>query len=317
MTFGYLLVLGLTVIGVGLILYLVDYLLKICFKNRKKLWTTQFIASIAYLLFTCWTYLKWQEHNEIVFPSNFKGQAGIIFGIKGYPPLPSTKYWKKRIEIPENGIIITSTAIDEIPNSIRCYFTNGSSVDYNKMFWDANFEYECIATNYKIKAWLFTIGNIETPTVKNKMTELSNLINAQKVQSLYKSDQSPIWQDNTGVYLWLQDKGLTSLPNAVSDLKIYKAILTGNHLTTIPTQILSIDSLKVLYVGNNKLTDIPNSIAKLKALEVLGINGNKIKKLPDTLKSLKHLETIYLDETLIDSTEIKRLQKLMPKVEIR
>lgn len=317
LTLGYLLVLGLIFIGVGLVLYLIDFLLKTLFKDNRKFWKAQVIVSIAYLLFASWTYLEWQEHNEIIFPKNFKGQAGIIFGIKGYPPLPPTKFWKKRIEIPSDGIIITSTKAEEIPNSIQFYFKDNHSVNYNNIFWDANFEYDCIATEYKIKAWLFTIGKIETSQVKNKITELSNLINDHKAQSFYKSEQTPIWQDNTGNYLWLQDRAITSLPNAVSNLKIYKAVLTDNDFTKIPKQILDIDSLKVLYIGNNQLTEVQEAITNLKGLEVLGINGNKIKTLPDTLKSLKHLETIYLGNNPIDTTEINRFKKLMPNVEIR
>ncbi|MFX4721732.1 hypothetical protein ABTB22_20120, partial [Acinetobacter baumannii] len=77
--------------------------------------------------------------------------------IEGYPELPETKFWKKTINIPENGIIITSTKAENVPNTVRFSFTDNSSVDYNRINWDPNFEIDCITSDSKIKSWLFQV----------------------------------------------------------------------------------------------------------------------------------------------------------------
>ncbi|MBK9630989.1 MAG: hypothetical protein IPO62_07960 [Saprospiraceae bacterium] len=143
----------------------------------------------------------------MIFPKDFRGQAGIIFGIEGYPELPKTKFWKKTISIPKDGIIITSTKLEDIPNTIRFAYTDNSKVDYQSINWDPNFEMECIICDSKIKSWLFQVES-ESSEVKNLMTSLCNEISSKQKTSYYKSENSIIWSDKNGKYLWLQDKGL-------------------------------------------------------------------------------------------------------------
>lgn len=105
--------------------------------------------------------MKWQEHNAIIFPKDFQGQAGIIFGIEGYPELPQTRFWKKIIYIPEDGIIITSTKEEELPQTIMFSFKDNSTADFTRINWNPNFEIDCIVSGSKIKSWLFQTDNTE------------------------------------------------------------------------------------------------------------------------------------------------------------
>lgn len=234
--------------------------------------------------------MKQGEHNAIIFPDNYKGQAGIIFGIKGYPPLKETKFWKKTIEIPDNGILITSTKQEEIPNTVRYYFRNGKTGDYNKIFWDPNFEYSCIINNSVIKSWLFTFDNNSTTQIQKTITDLANKINKGEIKSMYTTDNQFVSEDNKGKYLWLQDKNLDFLPDAVSNLNIYKAILTSNNFKEIPTQILSINSLEDLTIGHNPITEITPAISNLKRLKNLTLNATKIIDIKTDLSRLDSLE---------------------------
>ena len=234
--------------------------------------------------------MKQGEHNAIIFPDNYKGQAGIIFGIKGYPPLKETKFWKKTIEIPDNGILITSTKQEEIPNTVRYYFRNGKTGDYNKITWDPNFEYSCIINNSVIKSWLFTFDNNSTPQIQVTITDLANKINKGEIKSMYTTDNQFVSEDNKGRYLWLQDKNLDFLPDAVSNLNIYKAILTSNNFKEIPTQILSIKSLEDLTIGHNSITEITPAISNLKRLKSLTLNATKIIDIKTDLSRLDSLE---------------------------
>ncbi len=64
----YLIVLGLIFIGVGLLLYLIDFLVKKFQNSKRAFWSLQSVLTIALIyLFAFVTYMKWQEHNYIVF----------------------------------------------------------------------------------------------------------------------------------------------------------------------------------------------------------------------------------------------------------
>ncbi len=286
---GYFIFIGLYILGIGLVIYLVNFLVFRFIKDRKVFLLTQYTLTILYLYFCFWVYMKEGEHNAIVFPDNYAGQAGIIFGIKGYPPLKETKFWKKTIEIPDNGILITSTKQEEIPTTVRYYFRNGKTGDRNKITWEPNFEYSCIVNNSIIKSWLFTFDKTSTTQIQKTIAELANKVNNSEIESLYTTDNKVVWDDNKGKYLWLQDKNLDFLPNAVSNLNIYKAILTSNNFKEIPHQILSIKSLEDLTIGHNPITEITPAISNLNRLKSLALNATKIIDIKTDLSKLDSL----------------------------
>lgn len=289
LTGGYLIVLGLYAIVIGLLLFAIDYLV-ICFiKDRMVRRWSQLGLTTAYLLICSWVYMKSQEHNAIIFPNNYKGQAGIIFGIEGYPTLTETKFWKKTIEMPDSGIIITSTKQEEIPNTIRFYYKNGKGVDYNQIVWDANAENNCIVNKSVVKSWLFTFEKTPTLQVKKRITALINDINEGKSKSVYTTDNTVLADDDKGKYLWLQDQNLDFLPEAVSNLNVYKVILTGNNFTQIPPQVLSIQSLEDLTIGHNPITQISPDIKNLKHLKSITLNATNIKDIKTDLSKLDSL----------------------------
>ena len=130
LAFGFL---GPIAIVVGLFLYFFDAILNRFAGSREKFWIAQCVLTILYFAFCTWSFLKITKHNSIIFPADYQGEAGIIFGIKGYPPLLETSFGKKVIEIPENGTLITSTKIEEIPISVRYQFQNSSLVDFDRI----------------------------------------------------------------------------------------------------------------------------------------------------------------------------------------
>lgn len=335
LTLGYLAVLGLYFVGIGLFLYLIDFALKRYVVNNKAFRISQISLTVIYLLFSTWTYLKWQEHNQITFPKEFSGEAGIIFGIDNYPQLPETIFWSKKITIPENGVLITSTRIEDIPSRLQFYIGNEKITDFKKINWNPNFEFDCIVNENKIKAWLFTIDGSEKKNARKRITELCNEIADNKVTSNYKTDNSVIWTDKKGKYLWLQNKELTSLPNGLGKLDIYKAILTGNDLAEVPSQVLEISSLQNLIVAVNPISEFPCELDKLKRLKSLSlaetkiteincdlskfdslkhfdISRNKLTRLPDQIKNIPNLNWLSLNGNSFTNLSFidKRLEKL-------
>lgn len=312
LTFGYLIILGLCFIGIGLLLYLINFILKRNVRNSQVFKVSQISLTIIYLLFATWTYLKWQEHNEITFPKEFNGEAGIIFGIENYPELPQTEFWTKKIIIPKNGILITSTKVEEIPSTLQFYIGNEKINDYRKVDWNPNFEFDCIVNDNKIKAWLFTINDSKQKNVRKKITELCNEISNDKVSSSYKSNNSIISTDKKGKYLWLQNKGLTSLPNDLGKLDIYKAILTGNDLTEIPNQVFEISSLQNLIVAVNPIKDFPCELNRLKRLKSISIAKTEITEINCDLSKLDSLEHFDISRNNLNNlpNEIKNIPNL-------
>lgn len=289
LTFSYFFFVGIYLVGIGLLIYVIDFLTFKLLKDKRKYWITQSILATAYLILAFVTYMKWQEHNYLIFPKDFKGQAGIIFGIEGYPELPKTKFWKKTINIPKDGIIITSTKVEEIPNSIRFAYSDNSRVNHQDINWEPNFEMDCIICDSKIKSWLFQVGS-ESSAVKEIMTSLCNEIALNKKNSFYKSENSVVWSDNKGKYLWLQNKGLTSLPEGLGKLNIYKAILTGNDLKEIPKQIFEINTLEDLIVAVNPISEFPCDLSRLKRLKSISFAETAIKEINCDLSQLDNLE---------------------------
>lgn len=312
LTLGYLIILGLYFIGIGLLLYLIDFILKRNISNKQIFKISQISLTIVYLLFSAWTYLKWQEHNQITFPQEFSGEAGIIFGIENYPQLPETEFWTKKIIIPKSGILITSTKVEEIPNRLQFFIGNEKIRDFKKVDWNPNFEFDCIVSDDKIKAWLFTINGSKQKAVREKITELCNEIGIDKVSSSYKSDNSVIWTDEKGKYLWLQNKDLTSLPNGLGKLDIYKAILTGNDLTEVPKQVLEISSLQNLILAKNPIKDFPCELNKLKKLKSISFAETKITEINCDLSKLDSLEHFDLSRNNLNilPDEIKDIPNL-------
>jgi len=289
LTFSYFFFVGIYLVGIGLFIYLIDYLTLKLLKDKKKYWITQSILATTYLILAFVTYMKWQEHNYIIFPKEFKGQAGIFFGIEGYPELPKTNFWKKTISIPKDGIIITSTKIEDIPNTIRFAYTDNSKVDYKSINWEPNFEMDCIICDSKIKSWLFHVDK-ESSTAKEVMTSLCNEIATNQKKSYYKTENSVVWSDNKGKYLWLQNKGLTSLPDGLGKLNIYEAILTGNELKEIPKQIFEINSLENLILAVNPINEFPCNLSRLKRLKSISVAETGIKEINCDLSNLDSLE---------------------------
>ena len=311
-TGGYLLFLGLYMIGIGLILYLLNFIVLKNVKTKYGFWLTQLLFSLFYVLFVAWAILKQGEHNSVIFPNHFKGQAGIIFGIKGYPPLEETNFWKKNIVIPENGILITSTKEEEIPSIVRYYFKDGTNGNFDKISWDPNFQYSCIVNSQIIKAWLFTFDKLFTNQVQRAIVDLSNDINVGKRESLYSTSDSHISKDAQGENLNLQGQNIYYLPDAVSKLNLHQINLTGNNFTAIPNQVYSISNLEILLIGHNPIDSLTTEVYKLNKLKDLYLNTTNIKTINIDLSKLDSLNHLDLSENELDKLpdQVKNIPNL-------
>lgn len=316
-TMGYLLLLSLYIIGVGCLLYLVNYLIIKLSKRHSRY--KQWGLSAVYLVLVAYSYFKWQEHTSFTFPSHTKN-AGIIFGIAGYPELPRTVFWTKKVIFPKNGIIITSTKAEDMPDWQQYYFSDNSSPKTDSdVVWNPNFDYNCILNNKVIRAWIFTLKKDTGLSVQRAITALSNQINKGKLKTFYKTSDQLIINAKDGTYLSLQGKGISFLPEAVSHIKVNTVYLAENHFTTIPRQLYQTPGLHDIYISANPIKELPNDLYKVKELKSLlvsktlikeisadlsklnnltyfNISGNGLTVFPEHIKAIPHLKSLSIQE---------------------
>jgi len=317
LTGGYLIILGAYFIGFALLLFLLDWLTKKT-KTSKAYWISQVVLSLSYVAFLTFSYLDWNKHNLIVFPNEFQGDGGIVFGIEGYPELPEMKYWVRTIEIPSSGILITSTKEEELPNKFQFQYKDGSSLDFRDSTWNFSYstEFPCILTNSVIKNYSFTIGNNSRASFQELLSNLCDSINKGKLVTAYVSEYSPIVKEVETPYLHLQNKGLSKLPQNINTLQLKEIILTGNNFTEFPDEVLNMPQLEELLIGHNPVSKLPDNLESLKNLKRLSINATQIKEFPSDLSALENLETIGLDhnefkkvpEPILTLPNLKRLK---------
>lgn len=317
LTGGYLIMLGAYFIGFALLLFLLDSLTKKT-KTRKAYLVSQAVLSVAYIAFLTFSYLDWSKYTLIVFPNDFEGYGGIVFGIEGYPELPEMKYWERTIEIPSNGVLITSTKEEELPNKLQFQYQDGRILDFRDSTWNFShsIEFPCILSNSIVKHYSFSIGTYSSSNFQELLANICDSVNQGKVVTVYVSEYSPIMKEVETPYLLLQNRGLSQLPQNINTLPVKQIILTGNNFTEIPTEVLNMPQLEELLIGHNPVSKLPNNLESLKKLKRLSINATQIKEFPSDLSALESLETIGLDhndfkkvpEPILTIPNLKRLQ---------
>jgi len=137
------------------------------------------------------------------------------------------------------------------------------------------------------------------------------------------------------------NKGLTEFPKALlSRLFTVKLDLSGNNITTLPSEIGKLTNLQELYivdtglrslpgeirmftklrildVHNNELTGIPAEIGQLPAIEKLDFSNNRITDLPNEIFKLGHLDELNLTGNPISEDKIEELKSKLPSTEIK
>lgn len=121
----------------GILLYMADLFLSKEKGEKKKYAIVQLIAVTLVGLIFLGRYLHATAKTDFITTN--KNEFVIVYEMDGYPPLPSTFFWRKTIHIPDNGILITSSSVEELPGYRKNYFdVKGNSI---KMYREYNNEY--------------------------------------------------------------------------------------------------------------------------------------------------------------------------------
>jgi Leucine-rich repeat (LRR) protein len=163
----------------------------------------------------------------------------------------------------------------------------------------------------QILLWIDKIHNVSNKSQNNDQTFLfcmQKLLKHQTVLNLscYRGDIRE--KRNFGKFksldfpLFRRCTTIEILSEIFEFNKTFKVILLeGNDLHTLPENIVSLDNLEKLGLGNNRLSSLPENFGKLKSLKHLGFRNNQLNFLPDDIGSLKGLENLWADNNQIDA----------------
>ncbi len=175
---GWGLLLAFALIGFGIGFLIVDLLLKKFLKNWKKVFLIE--SGIVFLLISWYQYQNRKLILEL--PQNFsKEYVTIIYSVKNEKELGITPFtWKKEIKVPKNGILLTSSEIDEnLPKTDfrdsygELYSTIGNQKIFVKIT-DSEFEHN--GRTYKMRTWRLGEGELLMSTSEQHKAYRTELI---------------------------------------------------------------------------------------------------------------------------------------------
>ena len=119
-----------------------------------------------------------------------------------------------------------------------------------------------------------------------------------QLQRVWRDENAPVssWEgvtvgeDGRVVELYLDGKGLTSVPAALGRLTALQELdLNMNQLTSVPAAMGKLTALTRLGLGRNQLTSVPAELGGLTALEGLYLSWNQLTSVPAELGGLDSL----------------------------
>jgi hypothetical protein len=154
LSWGIFAVIGLIIAGI--VLFAIDFGLKKWLKNYKKIFISQLTLSLFVILI--YNY-KFNRTKILILPSAFnKEYVTIIYGVENSKDLSiSAITWNKNIEIPKDGILLTSSNFNE--NLRETEIKTKSGIYLNSNETEKGFvrmtesEFECNGQNYKFRTW--------------------------------------------------------------------------------------------------------------------------------------------------------------------
>ncbi|OWK58564.1 p53-induced death domain-containing protein 1 [Lonchura striata] len=127
-------------------------------------------------------------------------------------------------------------------------------------------------------------------------TTLGSLPHLKHLKSLVL--KGGLARDEFGSY---QHGSLTSLPPDFGDLRCLTHLdLSFNRLSTLPSCILHLPSLRVLLVSHNSLMTLPEDFGSLSKLTFFSAMKNQLKDLPQSIGELSLLQDLDLSENALE-----------------
>ena len=166
---GWGLLIAFALIGFAVVFFIVDLLLKKFVKNWKKILLIE--SGIVFLLFGWYQY----QNRPLIFelPKNFsKDYVTVIYNVDNEKEFGINAFtWRKKLQVPEDGIILTSSGISEnLPQTdFKTFEGEYFNSDKNKkMFIELTAsEFEQNGNKYKFRTWRIGEGEFMVSTSKD------------------------------------------------------------------------------------------------------------------------------------------------------
>ncbi len=112
--------------------------------------------------------------------------------------------------------------------------------------------------------------------------------------------------------------GLTEFPQEIFDLADSLEILdlTGNALSTLPSDLHRLTKLRILFCSSNQFTHLPEVLGECQNISMIGFKANKIRYIPECAIPIATLRWLILTDNALEAVpnalgECRQLQKLM------
>ena len=102
--------------------------------------------------------------------------------------------------------------------------------------------------------------------------------------------------------MWFESCSLSSFPEALTTLpNLTELRLNDNNLGSIPPDINSLNSLRVLYLNNTGLSSLPNQLYTMSSLKTLSLDGNSLGSLSPAISGMNHLEYLMISRNNLEA----------------
>lgn len=94
--------------------------------------------------------------------------------------------------------------------------------------------------------------------------------------------------------LSLHRTGIVEFPRNMRDFNLNALIFSGGNLSTVPSAVFDITSLRVLDLSENRLLELPPEFGRLEHLSHLFLSGNRFHAIPASLRAASRLQVLDL-----------------------
>src|SRR5690606_4230597 len=84
--------------------------------------------------------------------------------------------------------------------------------------------------------------------------------------------------------------------------------LSGNQISTLPTDIARLSNLRSIWMSNNLLQELPENFGQMTSLDQFNFQSNRLRSLPASIGNLQQVTRAFLHRNLLESLPVEITQ---------